>query len=392
MFAANNTLVSIVIPVYNCEKYIENCIDSVVGQAYEDIEIILVDDGSTDQTGTICNKYAETDMRIKVIHQRNKGLISARNEGIRTSSGEYVAFVDGDDWIEINHIKDLLISIKQEDADFLVTGICRDEGKDTFFQKNNMPVGLYVQDSLLGFWEKALYAGGFFDFGIQPYRVSKLFKRSLLNKCIQMEDSLIREAEDAVLIFTYIFLCKRILVTEQCSYHYVIRKNSMTQNRKFDYFENTCRVYLQMKRNFEQLQVYDIMKPQLEAYMRMLIWLESPSSFIASQKYIFPFKKISAGAKIIVYGAGYVGRVFVHQLRQSDYCSIAAWVDKNPRQKTIEGENVISLDSISHIEYDYVVIAIDNHLVVDKVYLDLQEKGICPAKIIKGVDGNDRTG
>lgn len=90
-------MVSIIVPVYNVEEYLSECVDSVLNQTYSDIEVILVDDGSTDQSGNICDEYAEMDSRIKVIHKKNEGVSAARNTGIETASGERIIFVDSDD-------------------------------------------------------------------------------------------------------------------------------------------------------------------------------------------------------------------------------------------------------------------------------------------------------
>ena len=97
--------VSVIVPVYNIEQYLEECIDSIIHQTYEALEIILVDDGSTDLSSTICDKYKKIDNRIKVIHKENAGLASARNTGIKMSTGEFIIFVDGDDKIKINTIQ-----------------------------------------------------------------------------------------------------------------------------------------------------------------------------------------------------------------------------------------------------------------------------------------------
>lgn len=92
-------MVSIIVPVYNVEEYLRECVDSVLNQTYSDVEVILVDDGSTDQSGNICDEYAKMDSRIKVIHKKNRGVSSARNTGIETASGERIIFVDSDDCI-----------------------------------------------------------------------------------------------------------------------------------------------------------------------------------------------------------------------------------------------------------------------------------------------------
>ena len=96
-----NSLISVIVPVFNIDKYISKCIESIMEQTYKNLQIILVDDGSTDTSGEICDRYAKKDIRIQVIHKKNGGLVSARNAGLEAAAGEYVGFVDGDDYIDI---------------------------------------------------------------------------------------------------------------------------------------------------------------------------------------------------------------------------------------------------------------------------------------------------
>ena len=127
----NNLLISIIIPVYNVEPYLEKCLDSVIGQTYPNLEIILVNDGSTDNAPAICNKYAKKDSRVKVIHKENGGLSDARNVGIEKSHGKYISFIDSDDWVpkeSIGYLHNLLISV---DADIVSGRI-----KEVFSRKN----------------------------------------------------------------------------------------------------------------------------------------------------------------------------------------------------------------------------------------------------------------
>ncbi len=117
-----NDLVSIIIPAYNVEKYVEKCINSVVNQTYERLEIIVINDGSTDNTKKILEQKAKKDKRIKIISQHNRGLSAARNTGIKSAKGEYIAFIDGDDIIEPNFIESNILNIKQHKSDISVCG------------------------------------------------------------------------------------------------------------------------------------------------------------------------------------------------------------------------------------------------------------------------------
>ncbi|MCR5485110.1 MAG: glycosyltransferase [Clostridiales bacterium] len=119
-----------IIPVYNEERYLEECLDSVVGQTYGDLDIIIVDDGSTDRSGDICDRYAESDERVSVIHKENGGLSSARNAGLDAAKGEYLAFIDSDDYIAKDMIENMLDVLKRHDADIVKCNFVRvREGK-----------------------------------------------------------------------------------------------------------------------------------------------------------------------------------------------------------------------------------------------------------------------
>lgn len=126
----NNSLISIVLPVYNVEQYLHKCFDSLISQTYENIEIVAINDGSTDNSGKICDLYSEKDPRIKVIHQDNEGLSHARNIGIANSVGEYLTFVDSDDFIDRNYIEILHSSLIQNEADIAI-------GQFTFFDESS---------------------------------------------------------------------------------------------------------------------------------------------------------------------------------------------------------------------------------------------------------------
>ncbi len=120
-----NELVSIIVPVYNCEQYLNRCIDSILDQSYIGIEVLLLDDGSVDNSGEICDEYAKKDKRVRVFHKENTGVSDTRNYGIIEASGEYIQFVDSDDWIEKTMTEDLVNNMKSCDSDMVVCGYVR---------------------------------------------------------------------------------------------------------------------------------------------------------------------------------------------------------------------------------------------------------------------------
>lgn len=118
-------MVSVIVPIYNCKKYLSRCIDSIISQSYKDIEILLIDDGSTDGSSFICDEYAVQDTRIKVIHKKNEGVSIARNIGIKLAHGEWIAFVDSDDWLERDYLSALLLT--SENQDVVISGFSNEK-------------------------------------------------------------------------------------------------------------------------------------------------------------------------------------------------------------------------------------------------------------------------
>ena len=117
--------ISVIVPVYNAEKYLHRCIDSVLAQTYTDFELLLIDDGSKDQSGEICDEYAQKDARVRVFHQENGGVSSARNLGLDNAKGEWVTFVDSDDWAKPYYIEHLVASIDGADLVVAYATICK---------------------------------------------------------------------------------------------------------------------------------------------------------------------------------------------------------------------------------------------------------------------------
>lgn len=208
-------MISIIVPIYNVEKYLEQCIDSLVHQTYQNIEILLVDDGSTDQSGLICDRFATVDSRVRAFHKTNGGLADTRNFGLDRAKGELIAFVDGDDWIHPQMLEFLLAAMKATDSDL---GVCafqmtqEDEAVES--QRLGPPVYMIVTGT-----EAMLQKG---HPGI--IACNKLYKREVLDGVRYPVGKL---HEDEYVIHRIFYQCKKICILDsECRLYYYRQRNS----------------------------------------------------------------------------------------------------------------------------------------------------------------------
>lgn len=209
-------MISIIVPVYNVEKYIKNCLDSIINQTYKDLEIILVDDGSTDNSGVICDEYASTDNRIKVIHKENGGQSSARNLGIKSANGEFIGFVDSDDTIELEMFELLYNAIQGTDIAICGHNVVYDNCKKT---NSNSEEKFLNEESL---WEQI--------FGKLNNAVwNKLFKREYLENI--KFDLNFAHGEDLLFNIMYLKKAKTGMLVDKPMYNYYKRGDSITTGK-----------------------------------------------------------------------------------------------------------------------------------------------------------------
>ena len=217
-------MISVIIPAYNIENYIENCINSVLNQTYTDFEILLVDDGSTDSTGKIADELASKDSRIRVFHTENKGVSNARNTALRKAKGEYLSFIDGDDFIESTLFEDAINSIIKMNADAFMFEYFIDNSSSSI--KHSIDMSFYGTISS----EKAIQ----FSIDVQNrFLWSKIIKKELVNDLWFNIDIIL--GEDTLFICEALSKATRVVYSENAYYHYVIRQGSATNssfNRK----------------------------------------------------------------------------------------------------------------------------------------------------------------
>ncbi len=229
-------IISIIVPVYNIAPYLPRCLDSILAQTHENLEVILVDDGSTDESGGILDAYAAKDPRIRVIHQANGGVTRARFSGLRAAKGEWIGFVDGDDYIEPDMYRHLLDNAQKYDARISHCGY-----RMVFPNR----VDSYYNTGLLAQQE---YPAGLKDLldgtRIEPGLWNKLFHKTLLHSLFHsgVEDMGIRINEDLLMNFYLFRAADRAVYEDFCPYHYVVRKNSAANSKHLHHLTDPIRV------------------------------------------------------------------------------------------------------------------------------------------------------
>lgn len=206
-------MISIIIPVYNVEFFLRGCLNSVIAQTEQDLEILLIDDGSTDSSGAICDEYRQKDNRIRVFHTENRGVAAARNLGLDEASGDYVGFVDSDDWIEPNMYELMLRSINESDADICVCSY-------TTEHKNSSDLCRNMSDAVLS-REEAIKRSVDPEF---DYTWNKLISKRL---CKDVRFPLGRNFEDVAAVYRFFLNAKRTACISDALYHYRLREGSL---------------------------------------------------------------------------------------------------------------------------------------------------------------------
>lgn len=248
-----NPMLSVIVPAYNVENYIEQCINSICKQKFLDFELILVDDGSTDSTGEICDKYATRDKRIRVIHKPNGGLVSARKAGLSVSQGEFIAYVDGDDWIAADMLDRLYKCAFMNNVDVVISDFITVRGNEETLLTQNMESGFYDKSRLIrDVYPNMLCGNEYFSFGFQPSLCSKLFRRSLLLKYQDEVDNRIKLGEDAACFYPLMLEAESVFYLKECYfYYYRMREASISHSIVYSYYTDEILLLLNhLKKQF----------------------------------------------------------------------------------------------------------------------------------------------
>ncbi|MCM1106131.1 MAG: glycosyltransferase family 2 protein [Blautia sp.] len=368
-------LLSVVVPVYNVEKYIERCLDSIVAQTYENKQIILIDDGSTDSSGRICDKYAQKYAKIYVHHQKNAGLVEARRTGTAFAEGEYILWVDADDWVEPDYFARMMEAMLAVHVDMVAANLYYDFGEASSVVTNNMKCGIYNVKEII---EGMLYSGTFFEYGIQPHGVTKLYKTEKLKMIQERLDNRICVGEDAAVVYPYICHSERVLLTDICCYHYVQHMGSITKQIDKNEIEKIDFLIAHLKREFSDSK--ELLR-HLDIYRKYLV-LRDMTYWDSENVLLYPYGGIERGSRIVIYGAGGLGQSLYAYCREKDI-EVAAWLDRNAGHYRSEDLPVETLDEFdeTNTEYEYLLIANISEKTALDIKKDLLERGFLAEKI-----------
>lgn len=241
-------MISIIIPVYNTEKYLARCINSVLCQKHTDWELLLIDDGSTDNSLAICNNFKEKDSRIRVFHQKNKGVSAARNLGIRNSNGDRIVFIDSDDYVTDQYLSDFSFN-----QDISLQGYYDERGrirqyKDCIVYKD---------------------VGGEFFHQHHIYGpVCKMFKRDIISKNDLYFDPELSYGEDFLFLVRYLFFCKSMHSSSNCNYYYDYSNNTSLSKRRKSYHQ----AYNMFYKHITAMEILLANSRYFKGIMQMHVW------------------------------------------------------------------------------------------------------------------------
>lgn len=379
-------LISVVVPIYNLDAYLYQCVSSIAGQSYRHLEIILVDDGSTDNALEICEYFRKSDDRIKVIAQPNGGLVSARKAGLNAATGQYVFYVDGDDWIETDcllHYHQLAVT---HDADMVIGDYKREFLGNFLTVRNPMAPGVYhrqrIEQEVL---PTMISKGSFFSHGLRTYSWGKLYKRSLILDLQNAVPEQVMVAEDAALIYPAIARSHTLVIADMALCYYRQRPNSILKSTHFDQrdIERIATAFQYMSNALNSRQSNFAYGSQLQAYFAAIVSIRS-GAFLSNKELYDTFElfgPLAFGARLAVYNSGSFGQHVFRHLQNNKAFSLVGWYDKDHRENAILRMPVSDPDTLKIVDFDHLLLPSFDPALHDEVKALFDRHGLDPDKV-----------
>lgn len=252
--------ISLIIPVYNVRKYLRKALDSAVCQSWADYEVVLVDDGSTDGSFDVCCEYSRLNSRIQFVSKKNGGLMSAWKMGLEMSSGEYVAFLDSDDWVDEHYLKQMAEVAEKEDADVVCCSYLREYSEYHVLEREKIPAGVYNKEEIRKrIFPYLINNGEYLGRGISPHRWGKLIRKTVIEKNLCWCNEELTFGEDLNILFPVMLDCGKLVIMndQQGLYHYRQNPLSILRAYKIDMFKQIRRLYQRLLQISRVKRQYD---------------------------------------------------------------------------------------------------------------------------------------
>lgn len=385
--SGKRVLVSVVIPVYNAEKFLRDCLDSIIQQSLKDIEIILVDDCSVDNSVDICMEYLHKDDRI--VFQKNivnKGPQYSRYMGCRLAKGKYISFVDADDWIDEDFLAQAVDNIAN--ADIVMSGCIKEYKGSSEIKYQSIPEGVYKNPGDLDYILSNMICSKENDSGlITLYLCDKVFLKDKVIACMEKCHLDLKYDEDTEFLAKYLLECNSISVFEYAGYHY--RQHALSSMHKGDsrFLKDIATVYDSLYHDFLSHRLSRELIDMLQRYLLTSISLALSTDIMGLKEeykieyYLLPDIDF-VGKNIVLYGAGDVGKAYHRQLSTKEDVRVVLWVDAAWENYAGTSFQVNRVSDIEKKIYDMVLVAVSKETLYLSIRDDLLRQGIPAGKII----------
>lgn len=370
--------ISVIVTFYNQEDFVYKCVESILGQTYKDLQIILVNDGSSDATQELCDAYARQDSRITVIHKENGGVMSARSAGLMIAEGSYVSIVDGDDWIESDMYMKMAEVAVEEDCDFVQCDMFRDRGNISTRPRQVGHAQLIEHPKEKEFIWEALLDQEQTNCYVTPNLANKLIKTLLAkNVCFRLPVSMHHSEDCAAVIDLLANESERIFLLPLSLYHYVWQEKSHNNVSNFSRMLEIIDWYRVAQ---EIMMRGGIWKQYEKLVQKSVIWelLNTIRSIRAYEGkmplYCFSDVDILRGKRVVLYGASNIGQDYYYQLRMEEDIQIVAWVDKAANTLMLEGIDLQLPDVLHTLDFDYILVAVKSQGTAEQIIRELSSK------------------
>ncbi|MBR1642058.1 MAG: glycosyltransferase family 2 protein [Butyrivibrio sp.] len=387
----NNTI-SVIVTIHNSIAYLKDCLESICCQTYTNLEIILVDDGSTDGSELLCDEFKGKDDRIKVIHKANEGVVKARKVGCEACAGEYISIIDSDDWLEADMLEKLLSCCVDQNVDISMCGRIEEYPAGGKSVKQGVKAGRYNKGQLISdVYPNMIVNRDFFSWGIFPSYWDKLFKRDCIIPYVMEIDESIPMGNDAAGVYPALLNAGSIAIIDDCLYHYRQYQSSLV-HKNYDPVKISRgfkALFQYGNRRFEKYSnVYDC-REQWKKYVMFLAIPRADMMYRDMDKlpYLFPFPDVERGSRVVIYGMGLYGKRLYGFVERTGFCQLVAAIDRD--YETFEGSQfkVDAPENICKYEFDHVVVALSYAGPRKSVYEFL--KGVVPEEKISLMDENE---